>query len=73
MYDAERKQDFLKKERLGKIKFDLPFIIGKICFPALLLVLIFQALLREKFSTVFGAVLEGLLVLMNSYLNMKWV
>jgi hypothetical protein len=30
LYDAERKQDFLKKERLGKIKFDLPFIIGKI-------------------------------------------
>ena len=30
------------------------FIIGKICFPALLLVLIFQALLREKFSTVLG-------------------
>ena len=29
-YDAERKQDFLKKERPGKIKFDLPFIIGKI-------------------------------------------
>jgi hypothetical protein len=36
-------------------------------------VLIFQTLLGEKFSTVFGAVLEGLLVLMNSYLNMKWV
>ena len=49
------------------------FIIGKICFPALLLVLIFQALLKGKFSTVFGAVLEGLLVLLNSYLNMKWV
>jgi len=30
LYDAERKQDFLKKERPGKIKFDLPFIIGKI-------------------------------------------
>ena len=49
------------------------FVIGKILFPALLLVLIFQTLLGEKFSTVFGAVLEGLLVLMNSYLNMKWV
>ena len=49
------------------------FVIGKILFPALLLVLIFQTLLGEKFSTVFGAVLERLLVLMNSYLNMKWV
>ena len=49
------------------------FVIGKILFPALLLVLIFQTLLGEKFSTVLGAVLERLLVLMNRYLNMKWV
>lgn len=43
-------------------------VIGKIPFPALLLMLIFQALLREKFSTVLGAILEGLLVLMNRFI-----
>ncbi len=47
--------------------------MGRILFPALLLVLCFQRVLREKFSTVFGVVLAELLVLMNSYLDMKWV
>ena len=53
------------------------FVIGKILFPALLLVLIFQTLLGEKFSTVFGAVLAELLEMktedIEKKLAAKWV
>ena len=45
------------------------FVIGKILFPALLLVLIFQTLLGEKFSTVFGAVLERFVYRYEGNLN----
>ena len=59
---------YTQPERCGIL-----FVTEEIIVPALLLVLTFRTFLQEKFSTVFKVVLEGLLVLMNSYFGMKWI
>ena len=71
MLEINHKQSMEKIQR-AKLAIQEMICLLYTSFPALLLVLHFWTFLREKFSTVFEVVLEGLLVLMNSYFGMKW-